>query len=326
MSSDPTVRRIAENGLKAESSSQRKKFYPATVTRDTLQLDPSMSRKALKKAAKVSVTKADDAARLRELQNLPQQDHLIRSAPPDSPAIWAEAIQGLPDALFKFALNAAHDTLPHNANLFLWKKRDNDVCPLCSKDSQNLVHVLNSCPVALDLWRYNQRHDLVLETLYSSIQEHLPETSSSSVDLSNTSYRFPCHIEPTDTRPDIVCWNDSAKEAHLVELTVCFDTLYEQACRRKEERYHDLAEAMRAEGYKTDLITVEVGARGMLNLAGFLKLKGAFTYSNSQLRDLMVSVSKSAIRGSFKVWTMRKHPQPDRTPTHSSPPITLHSE
>lgn len=61
-------------------------------------------------------------------------------------------------------------------------------------------------------------------------------------------------------------WNDSARIVYLIELTVCFDTLSEQARQCKKDRYHDLAEAMRAEGYTTDLITVEVGARGILNL------------------------------------------------------------
>ncbi len=60
MSSDPSVRRIAEIGLQAEVVAQRKKFHPAVVTRDTLQQDPSMSRKALMKAAKDKVTKEDD--------------------------------------------------------------------------------------------------------------------------------------------------------------------------------------------------------------------------------------------------------------------------
>ena len=48
----------------------------------------------------------------------------------------------------KFVLNAAVDTLPHNANLYLWQKKDTDLCPLCSVDTRNLIHVLNACTVA----------------------------------------------------------------------------------------------------------------------------------------------------------------------------------
>ena len=63
---------------------------------------------------------------------------------------------------FTFILNAAHDTLPHNANLHLWGKKASDTCPLCHADNQNLVHVLNLCQVALNLRRNNDRHDSVL--------------------------------------------------------------------------------------------------------------------------------------------------------------------
>ena len=129
-SSDPCVRRIAEKGLQSEELVQRKKFRPAITVRNTMQQDPSLSRKALRVAAKRSVTKEDDHARLSQLQSLPRQGHMVRSFPPDMPAVWAEAVQGLPDEQFKFALNAAHDTIPHNANLHLWKKKDHDTCTL----------------------------------------------------------------------------------------------------------------------------------------------------------------------------------------------------
>ena len=114
------------------------------------------------------------------------------------PAVWAEAVQGLPDEQFKFALNAAHDTLPHNANLHLWKKKDHDTCTLCGDDHQNLVHVHNSCRVARNLRQYNERHDAVLALLYEAVKEHLPDTTSSTVDLISPDYSFPCHIVATD--------------------------------------------------------------------------------------------------------------------------------
>ena len=51
---------------------------------------------------------------------------------------------------FKFALNAVHDTLPHNANVHLWKKKTTDLCPLCG-EHQMLIHLLNVCNNALHL-------------------------------------------------------------------------------------------------------------------------------------------------------------------------------
>ena len=41
-----------------------------------------------------------------------------------------------------------------------------------------------------------------------------------------------------------------------------FESLVADARARKRAKYHDLVEAGRAAGYKTELITVEVGSRG----------------------------------------------------------------
>ena len=152
MLADPTVRRIAEKHLQGELARRCKKFKAAVVAQDILQLDPSMSGKALRIAAKRQVAKKDDQARLSELQSLPKQGDLSHLATPTAAAtIWVDVVQGLPDEPFKFALNAAHDTLPHNANLHLWGKEEQDTSPFCLEDSQNLVLVLNSCRVAREV-------------------------------------------------------------------------------------------------------------------------------------------------------------------------------
>jgi len=45
----------------------------------------------------------------------------LRSTPLVDPV--SQAVQSLPEDEFNFALNAAHDTLPHNANLHNWHKK-----------------------------------------------------------------------------------------------------------------------------------------------------------------------------------------------------------
>ena len=63
---------------------------------------------------------------------------------------WSSAVLQLPPEVLSFSLNAAQDTLPHNANLALWRKKDglSDVCKLCRR-RQTLSHVLRKCPVSL---------------------------------------------------------------------------------------------------------------------------------------------------------------------------------
>ena len=138
----------------------------------------------------------------------------------------------------KFALNAAVDVLPHNANLHLWKKRGDSSCPLCH-ENQSLLHILNNCSVARDARRYNLRHDSILKTLASTIKQAIPTTSTLTADT-NDSYSFPLHITATDLRPDLVWWDDTHRSLNMAELTVCFETNFEEVARRKSAKYDHL--------------------------------------------------------------------------------------
>ena len=112
----------------------------------------------------------------------------MREVTRDGTYVWSKAVQTLLAEQMKFALNAAVDMLPHNANLHLWKKKPNDSCPLCG-ERQTLVHTLNNCKVALDQRRYNKRHDEALQAIVSTVAEKLPSTTSFTTDLGDTLVR-----------------------------------------------------------------------------------------------------------------------------------------
>ena len=145
----------------------------------------------------------------------------------------------------------------------------------------------------------------MLALLYEVVKEHLPDTTSSTVDLISSEYSFPCHIVATDLRPDIIYWDETTKKVSLIELTVCFDTLFEGAIKRKEDRYQELLDTIQDAGYTASLVTIEVGSRGIPNPTGFLKLKTNLGLSRATLVNLMVTASRQAITGSFKIWCMR---------------------
>ena len=301
-SPDPCVRHIAEKQLQAETCRTRKKFKPAVVVRDAMVEDPGASRKALLSAAKGRVNESDNVARLNQVKSLERQGEMLRATTPDTATIWAKAIQSLPQEQTKFALNAAVDTLPHNSNLHLWRKKESDSCPLCG-ERQSLIHVLNCCRVARDLRRYNVRHDAVLKVIADTVKEHLPPSHELTVDLNH--YKFPIHISPTDLRPDIVLWSDSEKQLILAELTVSFETSFEAAAERKETNYQDLVSRAEQAGYSTTLITLEMGSRGVPHLPGFTRLAQELTISRNKLSNLLLQASQAAITGSFQVWCAR---------------------
>ena len=125
--------------------------------------------------------------------------------------------------------HAVTNTLPHNANLYKWKKLSSPSYQLCGQH-QYLPHVLNSCQKALSLGRYSARHDDVLAVIFDFCKSHLPSEMHITADLPGQ-YNFPQNIATIDLHPDIVIW--STTTIHLVELTVPFETNTQNVGERK---------------------------------------------------------------------------------------------
>ena len=87
----------------------------------------------------------------------------------------------------------------------------------------------------------------MLQIIPEVVKEAIPITASISVDLDNK-YHFPSHITNTDLWPDIVWWDDDAKVVTMIEVTVPYDTLMEEAAERKTIKYADLLETLRSKG------------------------------------------------------------------------------
>ena len=233
-SQDSTVRLIASRQTVAEDKSTRAAFKPHQEVVKVMREDPGASRRQLIKRVKQSVTATDDSRRLEDIQKLSVQGYIPRQFDDRASSIWAQALWELPERVMKFALNAVQDTLPHNADLHLWKKLPSPNCPLCS-NRQTLLHTLNHCPVALQCRHYNQCHDAVLELLHQFTCNHTSPQQQVTVDLPDQSYCFPASFSCTDSRPDLVIWNKDLTSIHLIELTVPFETTMEDATARKRD-------------------------------------------------------------------------------------------
>ena len=122
---------------------------------------------------KARVQAADKKAHLLHCTSLVKQVQIVLSFQGREAEFWSNAIQTLPEAIFKVSLSAVSDTLPHNKNVFLWKELSSLQCQLCNKE-QTLPHILNICSKALEMRHYNGRRDSVLEHIYSFLLGHLP--------------------------------------------------------------------------------------------------------------------------------------------------------
>ena len=138
----------------------------------------------------------------------------------------------------------------------------------------NLLHVLNACPYALEKRRYNDRHDGILESIYIFLKKLLPPSLNVTADLPNLQYSFPQQIARTDSRPDLVVWDQSV--ITIIELTVPFELCFAEAVARKTSRYSELLVSCREAGFCPKLITIEVGSRGFINTTSFNAFHAAF--------------------------------------------------
>ena len=103
-------------------------------------------------------------------------------------------------------------------------------------------------------------------TIVKVVRPKLSPTTRLTANLSD-GYEFPTHIVPTDLRPDIVWWDDQQKSLMLAELTISYETKFEVAAEKKEEKYEELVTGACNAGYETEPITLEVGSRGVINPA-----------------------------------------------------------
>ena len=191
MSRDRGVQKAAALRLIEEEGRKRLKFRPAVLVNSIMLQDHSRSRRVMSATARSLLADVEDTERHQKLRQLPAQGDMARSWENTSPELWVRAVRGLPPETMKFALNASLNTLPTNANLHMWGKKPTNICPLCQESRQSLVHILNNCPVALELRRYSKRHDTVLQVIGDFIRSHLPPQFSISIDSPSEAYSSP---------------------------------------------------------------------------------------------------------------------------------------
>ena len=95
------------------------------------------------------------------------------------------------------------------------------------------------------------------------------------------------------------------KSLILIELTVSFDTSFQQAAKRKIAKYYNVIERAQSAGFHAQLFTLQVGSRGIVNILSFVQLKKAFGLPKHDLNDLLFRVSCIAIVESYKIWYQR---------------------
>ena len=122
------------------------------------------------------------------------------------------------------------------------------------------------------------------------------------------SYLFPPQLAISDLRPDVVVFSHLQKAAFILELTICSEVSYVAAQERKTVKYIDLVSEVEKNGFNTELITLEVGSRGLVHVDGFKRLQDLICGGKQRWKQLLQDIAIVAIKGSYKIWTSRNHP------------------
>ena len=58
--------------------------------------------------------------------------------------------------------------------------------------------------------------------------------------------------------------SDAKKRMYFIEVTICFETGFDEAAERKKRHYTDLEEEAQRRGYYAQALPVQIGSRGFI--------------------------------------------------------------
>ena len=118
---------------------------------------------------------------------------------------------------------------------------------------------------------------------------------------------IPADIMVTPERPDLVIINRDFKWVNIFELTIPFETRIDISHSLKEEKYHDLKEDIKRNGWFCDVDTIEIGSRGLITRRNKSTIQHMLTISENSTprKEILKTLSKLAVLGSYKIFISR---------------------
>jgi len=130
------------------------------------------------------------------------------------------------------------------------------------------------------------------------------------VDYTHENIVYPPVICASLERPDAVIWSCKSRTVVLLELTCCAEEGQEAAQLRKENRYFKLLNDSKEQGWRAELLTIEIGARGLIGNStwrAFVKLGLSSQEATALCRRLSEVVARCSLAicqaQNIKEWT-----------------------
>ena len=93
---------------------------------------------------------------------------------------------------------------------------------------------------------------------------------------------------------------------YIIELTICFESGFDEAAARKVSRYSELAEDASANGYRTTIIPVQIGSRGVLEEEYLTSLRQCLIpISSRKWKEFLIAITSAALTESHRIWCDR---------------------
>ena len=239
------------------------------------------------------------------------------------------------DEKLKFLIKSVYDVLPTPANKSKWFKTE-EKCLLCGKEG-TLAHILSGCSVALSQGRYKWRHDRVLKEIASTVQAKVVDNKDKvetkrkqisfvkegqkgqkqelienynflsaaqdwnvSVDL-GSNLKIPTEICVTNLRPDLIIVSRKTKQMGIVELTVPNEDRIEVSGEMKRQKYEQIVQDGRQNGWRVRVWAVEVGCRGFpaMSMSTMMRDMGI---NGSDRKKAIERIGRVAEEASHSLW------------------------
>ena len=246
-----------------------------------------------------------------------------------------------PNCITSFCIGSTYNTLPSPSNLVRWGLEKDSSCYLCNNKVCTIPHILGSCKIALAQGRFTYRHDSILYELLKSIKHFLSSYTrkagndkttikfvsagyqksdskkSPNIGLLNfasdwqvlsdlDSLVIPPYLAITQLRPDVLIISKSTFTVIILELTCPCEENMESWHITKTDKYSNLCNEIKSNGWSVHFFAVEVGARGYCSETTRFCLK-RLGFQNKLSRSTLKSLSQTSIRASFYIWLARNH-------------------
>ena len=93
----------------------------------------------------------------------------------------------------------------------------------------------------------------------------------------------------------------------MLELTISYESLVADSHQRKQAKYQDLVQAVQAAGYSTQLLTLEVSSKGMLDVEDLEKIRSSIGATKKETTELCLSIIWVTFLESFRILGSRNN-------------------